>query len=498
MNNDSILPKDLVTIVFEYVPSCTLKLLQANNGYNKLILQSPNIWKHYSINLYADLKRISHNNPLITLQSISIPNTSWSLYYQSYKSQITNNNNEKNESIYLNIYLSINTMNEIILDWLNNSNNTNNLLIPFEFVKKIRILCYLSHIHNTLNFLAHYLSNIKNEKSQSRLQIDMDCFMHARSQLYSNQNKSNELQNLLSIKNLIVDNCDLTRQFSLQQSKTFEVLPNLECLTLCCSYVSFYSSTLTTIHSMLFSSKYKPFYILWESFSKLKTIIISEKSPNRLYTDLRNTRQLIYFPNKIENLWFPHSTWFDLRRIKQLNVLCLDPCDVYINVFQNQLCMMDEIKINKNLKIYHLFINVASVTNMELNIDIDIDIDIPINNDNQNSDLHDVEQRNFINNLVSLSNLLSKAEKITFCTIPSESVIKALKAAIPHDTMKNVTFMNNIKIFQKQVHDEMGVINVFDNEYEFMIHNKTIRDQHAQICHLDIIDDILGSITYVG
>ena len=67
---------------------------------------------------------------------------------------------------------------------------------------------------------------------------------------------------------------------------------------------------------------------------KLKTIVITEKT-SRLYTDLRHARRLI-FSTKIKNLVSTYA-WFDLRRITELNVLCLDPCDVYINLFNEEL-----------------------------------------------------------------------------------------------------------------------------------------------------------------
>ena len=321
MNKPSILPTDLVTLILEYVPSCSLALLKEHGPYSQLILESPNIWRHFSLNLHADLNRITHNNPLICLQSITIPKTSWCLYYQSHKGPkchfsdrgslrkpfyyheahvLNMYRNHQNELIYLNLYISMDTMNEIILHWLNETygldhNNhqsltlLTNLFIPIQFVKKVRILCYLSHINNTLSFLAHYLSDINHQRNfankrdantvsfDSRLQIDMDCFMHVRpnsaipapsDHAFPNYNLNPKpLKKLVTIKSLIVDNCDLTRQFNIQQTTPFNALPNLQCLILCCSYVSFYSSTLTTIHSMLFSSKYQPFYTLWQSFS---------------------------------------------------------------------------------------------------------------------------------------------------------------------------------------------------------------------------------------
>ena len=209
---------------------------------------------------------------------------------------------------------------------------------------------------------------------------------------------------------------------------------------------------------------------------------------------MRNSRQFIDFPSQLDNLWYPHSSWFDLRRISNLNVLCLDPCDVYINIFDNEICMMDEIKINKHLHIDHLFINVASVTSMQMNVELQIPLLDHNNNNNNNQNQQDIERQNFVNNLVSLSNLLSRADNITFCTIKSESIKNALQSVVPVNKLKCLHFVNDINIFHKQVHQEMELINVFDNEYEYIIHNKTIQDQHAQICHLDIIDDILGSI----
>eukprot|EP01083_Nonionella_stella_P092144 257849_1 len=113
MNTNCALPTDLVSIILECVPSCTLKLLQANNGFTQSILQAQNIWRHLSVNLYADLERILNNNPLIELQSIAIPNTPWLVHYQDYKKH-----KDHDEMIYLNIYISIQTMNQIIVKWI--------------------------------------------------------------------------------------------------------------------------------------------------------------------------------------------------------------------------------------------------------------------------------------------------------------------------------------------------------------------------------------------
>ena len=45
--------------------------------------------------------------------------------------------------------------------------------------------------------------------------------------------------------------------------------------------------------------------------------------------------------------------------------------------------------------------------------------------DNDNSDTMDIEQQIFSNNLVAISNLLSKASNITFCSIPSKAADKS-------------------------------------------------------------------------
>ncbi len=141
---------------------------------------------------------------------------------------------------------------------------------------------------------------------------------------------------------------------------------------------------------------------------------------------------------------------------------------------------MDAIKINAKLTIKHLFINVASVTS---------------NNNNNN-----IKQPDFfhtLTNVINVSVLLEKAENITFCTIPCDVIINALKATIPLDKRKNVSFISDIKVFRKRIHNEIGVMDVFDNEYEYMMHNKTVREQHAQICNVDIIDVICLSALFL-
>lgn len=578
----SILPTDLLTILFEYVPSGMLALLEANNGFTKMILQSPNIWRHYNLNLYADLQRIQRNNPFIDIESITIPNTNYKIFYQTHRNDQDNENRlslseqvwrhqdyedhilkcyhiDSNEMIYLNLYIAVDTMNDIVLNWLNarfglgyeEEDKFVPLFIPFEYLRKIRILCYLSHINNTLNYLADYLSNVNQLRIeaiprrlsvtkamckyrdtrktlatstskdlgngsndvgvdlvtfQTRLQMDMDCFMHSQSalQIPTHRRPTGHFSDLNTITNLIVDNCDLTRQFSTDQTRPFQALPNVETLTLCCSYVSFYSSTLTTIHSMLFSSKYQPFYALWEGFANLKTIVISEKNCHRLYNDLKNSRKAIYFPERIQNLWFPHSEWFDLRRVRKLNVLCLDPCDVQIDAEYPNRCMMDEIKIKSDLTIRHLFINVTSVST----VDFDEEAIVGLNGLIQNIEFQIARQRpggsddenDSEKELMNISALLEKADNITFCvmSIAVDQVKCVLAEIVGEQKMKSLQFVKDIKTFRKLVHAEMEIVDVFDDEYEWMIHNKTIRDQHEQICHLDIIDDILGSITYVN
>ena len=439
--NECLLPSDIISIVFEYAPSCTLSLLQSQHDdrYCRLILQAPNIWKQFSLNLCADLDRMSRNNPQIRLQSISIPNSRRSLFYFS----------GMDECICLNIYLRVDA-NDKIDPFLH-------LLIPIEFVKKIRIFSPF-----LLDFLANYLSKMsENKRFWSRLQIEMDCFVHIRS-----------LTKMEKIKNLIINNCDLTRQFSSSQANSLCALPNVEVLTLCRSVVSFYSSTLTAIHCMLLSKKYLPFFKVWERFSKLKTIIIAEAKPNAfgLHEEMKRTAQCIQFPANIQNLWFPHSPCFDLKLISCLSVLCLDRCHLFVNELGHQQeCMMHRIELNETAEIEHLFVNVAIVKSAN------------------------IEK----NEWMKASDLFKRAKFITFncCVSLSNGLIQsALQSAIPMEKWKNVRFMSDNRLFQARVHSAMSIENVFDEEYEQMIHGKRMRSDENENDHLDLIDDILRTL----
>lgn len=500
--NTSILPSDLLLVILELVPSATLRLLQSNDAfYRELVLGSPRIWRHFALNLYADVDRIRRNNRLVEMASISIPGTAWSLHFQQHKTgqnirndgyehQIMEYYRHNDERISLNLYMSIPTTNAMISEWMS-TGSLAPLLIPMELLKKIRIGCYMRAIMHTLNFLACHLSSQGDVAQHTRISMDMDCLMH--SQLSTNQG----LHPLHSVTSLIIDNADLTRQFSAEQTRPFSALPNVECLTLCCSYISFYSSTLTTIHSMLFSSKYRPFYSLWQGFVKLKSIVISEfygfGHPNcngadvrasRLYSDLRNSRKLIRFPRNIRNLWFPHSPWFDLRRIARLDVLCLDPVDIILD--DDGCCMMEELKMSANLLIRHLMLNIASVSAVQPNAYV-----------HANEESTEPEQEQV---MISFAELVARAQRVTVYMMPSESVRRMLLRHVHPDQLAQVglEFVDDAKKFRHMVHRTMQLgADVADNDYEYMIHNRTAAQHHEQICHLDIIDDILGSITYV-
>ena len=86
--NTSVLPSDLLLLIFELVPSATLRLLQSDDTfYRDLLLQSPRIWSHFALNLFADINRIRRNNRLMEMASIAIPGTAWSLHFQQHRAE---------------------------------------------------------------------------------------------------------------------------------------------------------------------------------------------------------------------------------------------------------------------------------------------------------------------------------------------------------------------------------------------------------------------------
>lgn len=218
------LPSDLISIILEFSPSSVLKLLSSSfvkkniNILEKeiltIIMKSPNIWKHFSLYFNVDINCISHqNNPSIALDSIPIPSTSCSIYYQRsmldnnsekyqtsetvqttktqseltldimqnlspfvrYSSSfITNNmasnfvNNtcnsvkDDNELNVLNFYITDETINKIIGYWstLNrNQKSRFDIGLPIEFMKKFHLFKNdnSSAISEIINFLAEYL-----------------------------------------------------------------------------------------------------------------------------------------------------------------------------------------------------------------------------------------------------------------------------------------------------------------------------------------------------
>ena len=367
-----MIPKVLIRVILEYVPSCWLNVLshewkcdninskKGHKGdyfYKKLILSSQNLWRHITVHFNADISVLSASNTWICLKPIFLPkmvNTKAKYYYE-VPTTLTQNERFEISQIYpmrYNRAMSFHVdQSELISSHIyipfsvKSWNKYNNFFIPIEWCNVIKIHSNFDYYQTpvTVPLLSKYFKT-KNMKNIN-IEVNMQTFFIRKAKHYA----------MKKVKSLIINGCDLTKNIRVEHQNFSVMFPNVTKL------LFHYYPFDRTSEAMFLLEQFMPFHYFFKGFKQLNTIIVIDSIECRLLGDMLRNNNTVIFPENIINLWYPHCSQFDWSSIKYFDNLCLDTLDIYN---ENNTMYIYKSNMNHNIVINNLYLNINSIISM--------------------------------------------------------------------------------------------------------------------------------------